>query len=323
MLSRFSVQKPLTVFVSVLMVIILGCVSFFNMTPDLLPDISLPYALVVTTSIGSTPEEVEADVTKPLEQAFASLEDINSISSTSSDNVSMIILEFGDDADMDIKVSEIREQINSVSDSWDEMVSTPYIMKIDTSLVPVNISSVSYEGYDSIALTEFIYDEILTDLEGISGVASVDISGAVEEEVSVIISQEKIDEINEIIAESIADGFAEAEEELNDASEQLSDGMNEIDSQLAELESALDALTEAQDLLLEQTSSATAELVDQKIELENTITELNATREELVSMISLLETARDYLADIITQFNGNYDIIEQGNADLVSLNALL
>ena len=65
-MSRFSVKKPLTVFVVVIVIIALGIVSVMGMTPDLLPSIDLPYVVVMTTYPGATPEEVESEVTKPL-----------------------------------------------------------------------------------------------------------------------------------------------------------------------------------------------------------------------------------------------------------------
>ena len=92
MIAKFSVKKPYTVVVAVILVLILGFVSFTKMTPDLLPSINLPYALVTTTYIGATPEEVEETVTKPIEQAMATLSGIDSIQSVSAENYSMVIL---------------------------------------------------------------------------------------------------------------------------------------------------------------------------------------------------------------------------------------
>ena len=94
MIAKFSVKKPYTVLVAVVLVIVLGVVSFTRMTTDLLPDMSLPYAIVVTTDMGASPEEVESDVTAPIEAAMATTSNIKNVSSSSYDNYSMVVLEY-------------------------------------------------------------------------------------------------------------------------------------------------------------------------------------------------------------------------------------
>ena len=96
MLGKYSVKKPYTVVVGVILVIVLGVISFTNMTTDLLPNMDFPYVIVYTTYVGATPEQVEDEVTRPMEAAFATLTDINEITSTSSDNLSLVVLEFND-----------------------------------------------------------------------------------------------------------------------------------------------------------------------------------------------------------------------------------
>lgn len=98
MISKFSVKKPYTVLVGVVLVLVLGYVSFTSMQTDLLPDMNLPYAIVYTTYIGASPEEVESTVTRPVEQAMATISNIENISSTSAENLSMVVLEFGSDS---------------------------------------------------------------------------------------------------------------------------------------------------------------------------------------------------------------------------------
>ena len=94
MLSRFSVKRPYTVLVGVVLVLILGYVSFTKMTTDLLPSINMPYAIVITTYPGASPEEVEKVVTSPVESSMATTSNIKEIRSVSSENVSVLILEF-------------------------------------------------------------------------------------------------------------------------------------------------------------------------------------------------------------------------------------
>jgi len=85
-LPKFSVKKPLTVFVAVVAVLVLGVVSYLRMTPDLLPNMNFPYIMIMTTYPGASPEKVEAEVSKPMEQAMSSLEHIKEVTAQSSEN---------------------------------------------------------------------------------------------------------------------------------------------------------------------------------------------------------------------------------------------
>ena len=82
-MPKFSVKKPLTVFVTVLAILVLGVVAYLKMTPDLLPNMNFPYVIIMTTDPGASPETVEADITKPIEQTMATLNDIKTVTSSS------------------------------------------------------------------------------------------------------------------------------------------------------------------------------------------------------------------------------------------------
>lgn len=221
MIPKFSVKKPLTIFMGVIIVLILGVVSYTRMTPDLLPNINLPYAVIVTSWPGATPEEVEEAVTKPLEQAAATLDNIEEVTSTSSENASMVMLSFSEDVNMDTVTAEIREKINSVSGNWSDAVSTPYIMKVNPNIMPVVVAAMNRDETDIIDLTELLDSELMNQLEGIEGVASVSVSGNIEESVNVDISQSKIDDLNARIRASLDKKFDEAEQEINEQSDEI------------------------------------------------------------------------------------------------------
>ena len=131
MISRFSVKKPYTVLVGVVLAIVLGVVSFTRMTADLLPSISLPYVIVMTTYPGASPETVEAAVTQPVEASMATVSNIESISSVSKENYSMVILEFAQTADMNAVSLEIRESLDQITSYWDDAIGNPIIMKLN------------------------------------------------------------------------------------------------------------------------------------------------------------------------------------------------
>lgn len=181
MLSRFSVKKPYTVVVSVILVILLGFISFTNMTTDLLPNMDLPYMIVVTPYPGASPEKVENSVTKPLEQVLATTTNIVSINSISSENSSMLMLEFEQDTNMDSIMVEVSGKLDLVRGSFDEMVGSSSLMKLNPNMMPIMVASVDVEGMDKIELSSFIETNILSELEKISGVASVSATGLIEE----------------------------------------------------------------------------------------------------------------------------------------------
>ena len=123
-MPRFSVKKPLTVFVAVLAVLVLGVVAYLKMTPDLMPNMDFPYVIIVTTDPGASPEAIEADVTRPVEQSMATLNQIKSVTSTSQDSVSMVVLEFEDGVNMDTISVDIQQKISALQGSWGTPVST-------------------------------------------------------------------------------------------------------------------------------------------------------------------------------------------------------
>ena len=141
---KFSVKKPLTVFVAVLAVLVLGVVAYLKMTPDLLPNMDFPYVVIVTTDPGASPEAVESAVTRPMEQSMSTLDRIKSVTSTSQDSVSMVVLEFEDGVNMDTVSVDIQQKINMLEGNWDDGVGTPYVLKINPSMLPVQVAAVSY-----------------------------------------------------------------------------------------------------------------------------------------------------------------------------------
>ena len=100
-MAKFSVKKPLTVFVVVLAIVVLGVVAYLRMTPDLLPNMDFPYVVIVTTDPGASPESVEETITRPMEQSMATLDRIKTVTSTTQNSVSMVMLEFEDGVNMD------------------------------------------------------------------------------------------------------------------------------------------------------------------------------------------------------------------------------
>ena len=140
-MEKFSVKKPFTVLVAVIAIIALGVVSYMNMTPDLLPNMDFPYVVIVTSYPGASPEKVEQEVTKPMEQVMSTLEHIKEVSSTSAENYSMLILEFEESVNLDTVGVDIQQNVVTLSAEWDDMVGTPYVLKINPSMLPVMVAA--------------------------------------------------------------------------------------------------------------------------------------------------------------------------------------
>ena len=149
MISRYSVKKPYTVVVAIVLVLILGAVSFTKMNTDLLPSMNLPYAIVMTTYPGASPETVETVVTRPIEQSMATVSDIENVSSQSRENVSLVILEFQGSTNMDSATIEIREKLDQISGYWEDSVSKPMIMKLNPDMMPIMVAAVEIDGLES------------------------------------------------------------------------------------------------------------------------------------------------------------------------------
>ena len=141
-MTSFSVKKPFTVFVAVVAILVFGVMSYVKMTPDLMPNMDYPYVVVVTTYPGAAPEEVEAVVTKPMEQSMATLNDIKTVTSTSAENYSMLVLEFEQSTNMDSAVVDILQKTQMLTGRWDDSIGTPSIIRINPNMIPVMVAAV-------------------------------------------------------------------------------------------------------------------------------------------------------------------------------------
>ena len=235
MFSQFSVRKPFTILVAVIIILVFGVISFIKMTPDLFPSINTPYAIVMTTYPGASPEEAELEITEPMEQQLATLPNLKNITSISGANYSVISLEFSDKVNMDAISVDIRDKIDQIEGSLPEMAGTPLVMKINLDMVPVVTAAVGMEGKSVGEVSQFMKENLENPLEGIEGVASLSTMGLVTDNIQVVLSQEKIDEINAKVAAAINSQMASAENQIesgidkaNDSKDKLGDGKEEL-----------------------------------------------------------------------------------------------
>ena len=137
MLAKFSVKKPMTIVVAVILIIILGVMSFLNTGVDLLPEIELPYVIVMTTYPGAAPESVETDITKPLESSLGLVSGLKNISSVSSENVSMVFLEFDQEINIDSVMVELSSLVDAAAASFPDSAAAPTMLRLNPSMLPV------------------------------------------------------------------------------------------------------------------------------------------------------------------------------------------
>lgn len=230
MITKFSVKRAYTVIVGIVLVLILGAVAYTKMTVDLLPDLELPYAVIITTYPGASPEAVENGVTKPIEQAVATIDNIEGLQSVSSENYSMVVLEFGSDTNMDTATIDMREKLDQVSGFFDDSVGSPMILKLNPDMLPVMIAAVNKEGLNQVELSEFVDKTIQPSLESLEGVASVTGMGLVEESVQVIVRRDKVKTVNKKVRKALDDKFADAEKALQEGKDKINSGKSQLAS---------------------------------------------------------------------------------------------
>ena len=330
MFAKFSVKKPFTVIVAVVLVLILGVVSFTEMVPDLLPDINLPYAVVVTTYTGASPEEVEMIVTKPVEQSMATINNIKNITSTSSENVSMVMLEFSDDVNMDSVTIDIREKLDTISGYWSDSVGNPMIMKINMNMMPVMVSALDMEGMSAAELTTYANEKIIPQIESVEGVASVSVSGQIENEINVMIRQSKLDDVNEKVKQSVKNKLEKAEQELEKAKQKIEDGKQE----LAEKQEQFDAgMLAADQGILEgklellkaeiQLADGETALAEKEEELSAAKKELEAGEQELIQKEKEANTGLETINNALKEIETNEKTLAEAKEKLESSIAMI
>ncbi len=318
MLPKLSVKKPYTVLVAVVLVLVLGFLSFRNMSTDLMPDMELPYAIVMTTYAGASPEEVETAVTKPVEQAMASISNMKEVSSVSNSNVSVVILEFNESTDMNAATIDMRESLDMVSAQWDDTIGSPTIMKLNPDMMPIMVAAVDYDKLDSTQVTEKAENDVIPELESVEGVASVNASGKVRKKVEVIIQQDKIDNMNKKVKDAVEGKLDDASKKISDNKEKIESGkktlnqkQEETAQKLAEGEAEIAKNSEKMEKTLEtlNTNLKTLEskektVLDSEKKLNEGLVQLRTQKTQLETTVKSLTSAKDGLVQLQTGLNG-------------------
>ncbi len=309
MISKFSVKRPYTVFVGVILVVVLGIVSLSKMTADLLPNMTFPYVIVMTTDFGASPEEVEMNITAPLEATLATTSNLKNIRSVSYNSYSTVILEYEQSSNMDSTMIEIQQKIDQVKGSFPDTAGNPVLMQVNPDMIPIMVAAVGVEGMDKSEITDYVNNTIKPQLESVEGVASVSVSGGIEEKIEVTLNQKKIDELNAKIKLKIDDKFTEAEKQLNDSKK--------------EIEAGKEALEEGKASLASQISEGSTMLDTKKVELYTTESELKAQLSDLKMSVTAIELLITQLSSINISVQETQAKIDQYAAEIENIEGML
>ena len=190
-LSKITIKRPIATIMVTLMVVVVGFSAILNIPRDLMPNIELPVAMVITSYANASPEEIESLITEPIEQALASVENLDEMNSYSMEGMSVVVVSFQMETDMDFASLNMREKIALVTDYLPTGVSDPMVMKLDMSTMPIMQVYVSAD----LPLDELnarVEDKVVSYFDRSPGVASVSVYGGVEEEISIEFTQESL-----------------------------------------------------------------------------------------------------------------------------------
>ena len=229
-MEKFSVKKPFTVLVAVIMVLMLGFVSITKMKTNLLPDVSTPYLMVVTVYPGASPERVESEVSDVLQNALT-VPGVEKITATSAENYSLLLMKFVDDTDMNSALVQVSNKLDQAKSDLPDIALTPSVIQYSMNMNAFMTVAVSREGSSVYELSDFIKNTMTPYVQRKGGVSSVSSSGLVEQLVQVQLNQEKVDAINEKLMELIDTQLEAAHAQLEEAEAKIAAGRAEYDKQ--------------------------------------------------------------------------------------------
>ena len=309
-MEKFSVKKPFTVLVAVIMVLMLGFVSISNMQTNLLPDVNTPYLMVVTVYPGASPERVESEVSDVMQNALGTVAGVEKVTATSAENYSLLLMQFSDDTDMNSAMVKVSNKVDQTTASLPSSCLTPSIIEYSLNMNAFMTVAVSREGSDVYDLSEFVSDTLVPYVERKGGVSSVSTNGLIEKMVQVQLSQEKIDAINEKLLEVIDVQLADARKQLESAEAQIEAGRKEYNRQFKNYSNTVS------DTMMQEMSGQVGDAIEvvrkQAQALLDSVNQLIAVVQEPEIQQALIDV-RDGLQRIMDKFN------ETGMKDIDSL----
>ncbi|MDR3186371.1 MAG: efflux RND transporter permease subunit, partial [Christensenellaceae bacterium] len=191
MLSRASVKKPLLVIVMILIVLIMGVISYTQMSIDFLPNMNFPFLVAITVSPGLSPTEIESRVTAQVEDAVQAIQKIDSLQSISLEHASVVIMQFKSDANLDTAVLDLQTALASIKDQLPTGTMDSLITKINPTMLPIMNLAILEKEKNSSDSSEYL-ESVYESLRRIDGVSSVEQNGLIENHALVMISNDKL-----------------------------------------------------------------------------------------------------------------------------------
>ena len=299
-MEKFSVKKPFTILVAVIMVLLLGFVSITNLQTNLLPDISTPYLMVVTVYPGASPERVESEVSDVMENALGTVSGVESITATSAENYSLLLMKFAEGTDMNSAMVKTSNKVDQTASSLPGTCLTPSIIEYSLNMNAFMTAAVSREGSDVYDLSDFVDNTLVPYVGRTGGVSSVSANGLIEKMVQVQLNQDKIDEVNARLLELIDTQLADARAQLDDAEAQIAAGRAEYEKQLKNFGATVSDTVMAQ--MGTEVADAVTVVRDQAQALLSSINQLIGVVNEPEIQQALIDV-RDGLQRVVDQFN--------------------
>ena len=299
-MEKFSVKKPFTILVAVIMVLLLGFVSITNLQTNLLPDISTPYLMVVTVYPGASPERVESEVSDVMENALGTVSGVESITATSAENYSLLLMKFAEGTDMNSAMVKTSNKVDQTASSLPGTCLTPSIIEYSLNMNAFMTVAVSREGSDVYDLSDFVDNTLVPYVGRTGGVSSVSANGLIEKMVQVQLNQDKIDEVNARLLELIDTQLADARAQLDDAEAQIAAGRAEYEKQLKNFGDTVSDTVMAQ--MGTEVADAVTVVRDQAQALLNSVNQLIGVVNEPEIQQALIDV-RDGLQRVVDQFN--------------------
>ncbi len=266
---KSCVKKPFTVFVAVIVCLTMAAVSLTEMKTDLLPEMSVPYMLVLTSYQGASPEKVETLVSQPLEAQLGTVSRVKGVTSVSQENFSRVLLEFEDDTNMDSATVKVNAAIQMTP--LPEECGKPTLVQMSMDMVATQYLALDWEGKDLYELSSFVEDTVQPYYERQEGVSSVSGMGLVARTVEVRLNQDKIDKVNAKVLKKVNKKLSESKEDidkarrkLNKAESKLKKGKKKLTKQEKKTASDLGKATQGLNAALATKAAYEAELASEQ-----------------------------------------------------------
>jgi HAE1 family hydrophobic/amphiphilic exporter-1 len=194
---RTIINKPVSVAVLSVMIMILSLFTLTMLPQELIPEITFPTISVITRYQGAGPEEIETTISEPLERVLVGISGVTKVTSTSRENQSVVSLDFGWDIDLDVATNDIRDQLDRVRNTLPDDADAPVIFRLNLNqMIPIMYLSLSGAGMSADDLKPIAEDDVIPYLEQVDGVASISIAGGRERQVRIEVIQNRLEAYN-------------------------------------------------------------------------------------------------------------------------------